>query len=270
MFHITEPAVRQAVRAPGLARGSHGLDAGCGAGNHLGLLAAEIGPSGGLTALDLAEENLAFARLTYGAEGGAETGAEGGTRPGAKPPVDYVQGDIRDLPFADGSFDWVWCADTLWPGFAIADPAAVVAEFARVTKPGGKVCLLYWSGQTLLPGHPVLEARLNAAATEAMPYLAGISPEEHHLRAGGWMRRAGLKPFQAATFVAEVKAPVDPPMREALGACYAMLWGEQEGWLSASDQHDYLRLCDPGSPDFVARRPDYYAFVTYTLFWAVR
>ncbi len=49
--------------------------------------------------------------------------------------------DLTRLPFADGAFDAVLCVTVLYHA-AILNPAEAVAELARVTKPGGLVCLL--------------------------------------------------------------------------------------------------------------------------------
>ncbi len=275
VFGLTEPAIRQAVRSLGVAEGSHGLDAGCGVGNHLGLLARQVGPTGRLIAVDLSAENLAAARAAYGRAGiGVEEGRRpelqaGGETP-APPEVEFVQGDICRLPFMDGVFDWVWCADTLWAGTTEEGPATVVAEFARVTRPGGKIALLYWSSQTLLPGYPALEARLNEAFVRTTPYLGGIAPESHYLRAATWLRQAGLKRSRARTFPAEVKTPVGPAMRETLAVCFDMFWGDLAGQVTAADWEVYRRLCEPDSPDFIADDFDYYAFVTYTMFWGTK
>jgi ubiquinone/menaquinone biosynthesis C-methylase UbiE len=271
VFGLTEPAIRRAVLSLGVPEGSHGLDAGCGAGNHLELLARQVGPTGRLVALDLSSENLAAARAAYGREGiGTEVRRRpefraGGERP-ARPEVEFVQGDICRLPFKEGVFDWVWCADTLWAGTTEAGPATVVAEFARVTRPGGKIALVYWSSQTFLPGYPGLEARLNEAFVRTTPYLGGIAPESHYLRALTWLRKAGLKRPRARTFPAEVKTPTGSAMRETLAVCFDMFWGDLAGQVAAADWEGYRRLCDPDSPDFIADDPDYYAFITYTMF----
>lgn len=254
IFHLSAPAIEQATRALRPPAGSRGLDAGCGAGCHADLLLRHVGPSGSVTGLDLSDENLAWARGHHGTTGS----------------VEWVRGDIGKLPFADACFDWVWCADTLWPGAVVGDPAGVLAEFTRVTKPEGGVALLYWSSQTLLPGHAALEARLNAAFVETVPYLAGVRPELHFLRAETWLRAAGLHRAEAGTFVAQIAGPVDPLTRRALATCYSMFWEHLAGKVSGADWSDYRRLCDPASPDFVADVPGYYAFLTYTMFWARR
>lgn len=275
VFGLTEPAVRRAMRSLRLARGSRGLDAGCGSGCHLELLARQVGPTGRLTALDLSSENLAAAKAAYGREGSGagarrRLGAQADRATALGPEVAFAQGDICRLPFADGVFDWVWCADTLWAGTGRTGPSAVVAEFARVTRPRGKIALVYWSNQTFLPGYAALEARLNCAFVEWAPYLSGIAPDSQHLRALTWLRDAGLSRLRARTFLAEVKARVRQATREALAISFDMFWGEPAGRVSEADWGEYQRLCDPDSSDFIADDPEYYGFITYTMFWGTR
>lgn len=52
------------------------------------------------------------------------------------PEYKFVEGDARDLPFADNSFDRVFFWMTLhW----IEEPQKVLEELARVTRPGGRI-----------------------------------------------------------------------------------------------------------------------------------
>ena len=52
-------------------------------------------------------------------------------------PIDYVC-DITSIPVTDGSFDAILCTEVLEH---VTDPMAVLAEFSRLIKPGGKVFL---------------------------------------------------------------------------------------------------------------------------------
>ncbi len=90
------------------------LDVGCGAGflsNHLANGGFEV------TGLDASQASIDVA-----------------ARHDATGQVRYLLGDAMHLPFADGSFDVVCAMDFLEH---VEDPVAVVAEIARVMKPGG-------------------------------------------------------------------------------------------------------------------------------------
>jgi len=250
---LREPALRAAIQALKLPGGSRGLDVGCGIGLHTLLLAQAIGPTGHVTGLDLSPEFIALA-------------GEYARKHDLAEQVSFQEGDMNHLPFEDDSFDWVWCADTLHPD-PFNEPLPALREFVRVIRPGGRVALLYWSSQKLLPGYPLLEARLDAAFAEAAPYTKGVHrPEFHLMRALGWLRDAGLENLTAHTFTADVYAPLGDETRRALTMTFQMFWGWLQPSLSAEDWAKFHRLCQPESPEFILNQPDYYAFLTYSLF----
>jgi len=72
---------------------------------------------------------------------------------------------------------------------------------------------------------------------------------------------------KALTFVANMQAPLGEIAQDALTASFQMLWGKAPSELTAEDWAEFQRLCQPESPDFILILPDYYAFITYTLFY---
>jgi len=108
----------------GLARGQQVLDAACGSGN-LTIPAARTGAE--VTGFDLVPELLAatagWARLEHLA-------------------ITVREGNVEELPFDDARFDVVLSMFGLM--FA-ARPERVLAELARVTRPGGQVALANWT-----------------------------------------------------------------------------------------------------------------------------
>ncbi len=232
--------------------GSRGLDAGCGVGLPALLLAEATGPEGRVIGLDASFESLAQAkRLAHKA--------------GLWGRVTFQPGDVNELPFADGVFDWVWSADCA--GLTVKRPGFQIEEFARVVKPGGTVALLAWSSQQLLPGHPFLEARLNATAAGVAPFTAAMEPERHFQRTLGWLCQAGLEETAVETLSGQARAPLSEDIRAALISLLEMRWEGARSEATAEDWAEYQRLCDPNSPDFILNLPDYYAFFTYSLFW---
>ncbi|MGB6836425.1 MAG: methyltransferase domain-containing protein [Dehalococcoidia bacterium] len=248
---LREPVILLAIQALQLPSGSRGLDAGCGIGSHTLLLAEAVRPGGHVTGLDLRPEFLTRAKETAEKSGLAES-------------VSFQEGDVRRLPFDDDSFDWVWSVDCV--ATMSAQPVPLLRELARVVKHGGTLAVLAWSSQQLLPGYPLLEARLNATSSGIAPFVKGRRPESHFLRALGWFRDAGLEEPRAQTFVGDVHAPLSDDVRRALLSLFEMRWGEPQSELSPEDWAQYQRLSQPQSPDFILNLTDYYAFFTYSMF----
>lgn len=255
MMHATyplrEPVLRSAIHVLNFPVGSRGLDAGCGIGLPTLLLAQSVGSAGHVTGLDLSPELLVHAREIV-------------QKAGLSKRITFREGDVNQLPFDDDRFDWAWSVDCV--GYAPFGYLPQVKELARVVKPGGIVAILAWSSEKLLPGHPVLEARLNATSAGIAPFVEGMMPESHFLRALGWFHEAGLERASAQTFAGGAHAPITNDQCSALTALFQMRWPGVQSELTQEDWEEYQRLCLPESADFILARPDYYAFFTYTMF----
>jgi demethylmenaquinone methyltransferase/2-methoxy-6-polyprenyl-1,4-benzoquinol methylase len=252
-YPLMESVHGAAIEALELAPGSRGLDAGCGIGLQALKLADAVGPGGHVTGLDLAPEHVARARELV-------------ERAGLSERISFQEGDVRNLPFDDDGFDWAWSADCVGYGPQL-EGLRSLEELARVVKPGGSVAILAWTSQMLLPGYPLLEARLNATSSGLAPYVPGeYRPEWHFPRALGWFRELGLEELSAQTFAGDVHAPLSEGLRGAMAALFAMRWFEVEPELAPEDWAEYQRLCLPESPEFIVDHPDYYAFFTYSMF----
>jgi SAM-dependent methyltransferase len=105
-----------------LREGETVLDLGSGGGIDVLLSARRVGPTGRAIGVDMTDEMLDLARRNA-----AEAGAAN---------VEFVKGTIEALPLPDASVDVVIsnCVINL-----AADKAAVLAEIARVLRPGGRV-----------------------------------------------------------------------------------------------------------------------------------
>jgi hypothetical protein len=135
-----------------------------------------------------------------------------------------------------------------------------------VVRPGGTVALVFWSGQKLLPGYPALEARLEVAQAQWIPYLKDVPPERHYLAALGWMRAADLLEPRAHCFSASVHGPLDESMQETMSCVFDMLYESAEPWLSPEEWQLTQQLCRSESDAYLARDPAYYGIVHYTVF----
>lgn len=117
-WYATTRELLTQVLGPHLSPGGTFLDAGCGPGATGSWMAA----MGRVVGVDY--EPLAL-----------ELYAE--SRPGTA----LCAASVDALPFASDSFDAALCVTVLYHE-GVADPAAAVAELARVVRPGGTVCLM--------------------------------------------------------------------------------------------------------------------------------
>jgi ubiquinone/menaquinone biosynthesis C-methylase UbiE len=128
------------------------LDVGCGSGVVTREMARRLRPDGRVIGVEPNQHLLALA-------------AELAERDGLSSLIEWRDGDARGLPFDDGSFDVVMCATVL---AHIPDSDPVVAELARVLRPGGRIGVFEIDPESFLVAHPdrVMTRRILAAATD--------------------------------------------------------------------------------------------------------
>jgi SAM-dependent methyltransferase len=195
----------------GMAQARRVLEVGCGTGAILAELAAGAPPGRQVYGLDLRREHLNLARRHA-------------------PRAGLQQGEAHALPYPNGCFDLSFCHFLLlW----VANPAQVLAEMARVTRPGGAVLALAepdYSGRIDFPAELSVLGAWQAqalAAAGAEPQLgrrlaalcvqAGLSEVEGGVLGGQW--RAAANPDDHASEWATLQAdlsslPDSPPVAE--------------------------------------------------------
>jgi len=120
-----EGAMRLSSRLMCLESDDVVLDVGCGTGNFTRTLARSVGRTTGLVVgLDLSAPMLAR--------------GEALRRQDELPQVRFVRGDATRLPFVDDAFDAVHTAGAL---HLMPDVDGVLAELARVVRPGGRLVI---------------------------------------------------------------------------------------------------------------------------------
>jgi demethylmenaquinone methyltransferase/2-methoxy-6-polyprenyl-1,4-benzoquinol methylase len=142
---------------------------------------AALDPRPGQTVLDVAA-GTAVSTVDLAAGGAyaiALDFSQGMLRAGAARPVPKVAGDAMALPLADASVDGVVISFGLRN---VADPDAALAEFHRVTRPGGRLVVCEFSSPTWTPFRTVYTeylmralpriARAVSSNPEAYVYLA--------------------------------------------------------------------------------------------------
>lgn len=193
----------RAVRAAPLPSGAAVVDVPCGDGFYTVLLARRLRPFGKVTAADQSDAYLSLARAAVAEAGDLAA-------------VEFVKADAYHLPFDDGAFDVVWCAQSF---ISLTDPVAALREMRRVTRPGGRVAVLEDDElHRVVVNWPVgLEVDVHRATAEASRARYGSKVA---LSPGRRMRQffldAGLTPRGRKTFAADRQAPFGPAARRFL------------------------------------------------------
>jgi ubiquinone/menaquinone biosynthesis C-methylase UbiE len=165
---------REELILPGtvLPPGTRLLEVGCGVGAVLGIL-GDAFPGVVLAGVDIEQRQLETVRAHL-----ASLGLQ----------ADLRQGDARELPWDDASFDHVWM---MWLLEHVAGPAAVLREARRVLVPGGKLTAIEVDYNSIWtsPTSDALDA-LFAAVVRAMD-ANGRSDAGPRLES--WLVEAGFK-----------------------------------------------------------------------------
>lgn len=243
-FESSRPEYEAMFRSVGIQPGWHVLDAGCGSGGFLPLIAEAVGPSGRIAALDLAPDNIAIVerRATAWADG---------------PPIEGRVGSLLDLPYADGAFDALWCANTT-QYLTDDELATALGEFRRVVRLGGLVALKEADGSlsALVPAPPLLLQHLSETASAT--YGGGKGSIRTPALASR-LRHAGLVAVSQRRTLGERSAPLPPATRRSLGDMLGFCARFAPEWnVPAADRPFWAQLTDPAALDRLLDDPDLY------------
>jgi SAM-dependent methyltransferase len=159
----------------GLRPGHSAIDLGCGPRGILDLLAARVSPGGRVVGLDADPAHTVMA-----AEFAAARGLSG---------IEVMTADARRTGLPSGSFDLVHARTLL---INVPVPAELVAEMARLARPGGWVASMEPDTEYTMcyPAHPAF-----ARICEIFPVVFGRNGADHTIgrRVPELFRQAGLE-----------------------------------------------------------------------------
>jgi SAM-dependent methyltransferase len=140
---VFAPLAETLLARANLVPGERVVDAGCGTGIVSRAAARLAGSAGLVTGVDRNPAMLAVARAQP-----AEANAA---------PIEWLEADAAAIPLPDGGASLVSCQQMLQ---FVPDPVAVLAEFRRLLRPGGRIAVAVWTGAEEHPFHQRLDAVL--------------------------------------------------------------------------------------------------------------
>jgi arsenite methyltransferase len=235
-YAAMQPEYEEMTRRVGIQPGWHMLDAGCGGGSFLPLLAELVGPTGRITAIDIAPENIQRVeqRIRQG-----EFAC----------PVDTRVADVTTLPFPDAAFDGLWCA-AVTSYLSDAQLMDAFREFRRVVRPGGLIAVKEYDSTALYIGPlpPAMIWRWLAAPEtpiEVTDYPAVF-------------RSLGLEQINYYTVIGERRNPLRPIERQYYRMVLPVLSANALKLdLPAKDHERWRMLIDVDHPDHILQHEDF-------------
>jgi ubiquinone/menaquinone biosynthesis C-methylase UbiE len=240
-FHVAfERELHEIVEGLPLTPQMRVLDLACGDGFYTRRISRRLGHGGAVTGVDLNPAYLEEAR-------------RGAAREGAS--IDFVAASFDALPFADGTFDFIWCAQSL---YSLPEPVVVVEHVARVLRPGGILAVLEndTMHQVFLPWPASLELPLRTAELRALERGTRHASKFYvgrHLPAV--FAAAGLEPLTHSTHAFDRQAPLGVPEQRLLQSYLDEVTARVSPYLEAPLLDELRALRDPASPRHMLKQP---------------
>lgn len=239
-----EPLDRKMIGALKLQSSDYVLDAGCGRGDHVRIFSESCPVVG----VDLKDTSLDYAKKNI-----------------RNPDVKILKADLRNLPFEDKRFSFVWSSHVF---HGVRDVRKIATELKRVLRPGGWFAIRENRVMSsLLPvdielGEPGAEARADLAFTT---HLAKdrISLGRFPYMWSEVLRDIGLQDIQVNSFLHEVQAPFTT-VQELYFQHYLLRKSEAD--ISRSDRELLRQIADPASSAYILKRPDLYFVSVSTVY----
>ncbi len=233
--HAFAGELEDIVRTLPLTPGMKVLDLACGDGFYMRHISRRLGRDGVVTGVDVNPTYLAAARRA----------AE---REGATAKIELVTASFDRLPFADGTFDFVWCAQSL---YSLPEPVVVLGHVARVLRPGGVLAVLEndTMHQVFLPWPARLELPLRTAELRSLQ-RGTRHPSKFYVgrRLPAVLAAAGLEPLQMSTHAFDRQAPLGRHEQRLLQSYLDEVTERVAPYLEASLFEELCALRDPRSP----------------------
>jgi ubiquinone/menaquinone biosynthesis C-methylase UbiE len=245
-FHLAfERELETIVADLPLMPGMRVLDLACGDGFYTRRIARRLGSSGFVTGVDV---NLGYLEQ-------ARDEASGDAGDAGLAAIDFVAASFDALPFPNDTFDFAWCAQSL---YSLPDPTVVARHVARVLKPSGIFAVLENDTlhQVFLPWPVHLELPLRAAELRTLLEQSDNSSKYYvGRRLPAVLAAAELEPLRIATHAFDRQAPLTPVVQDLLQNYLDEVTERASPHLAPELLSELRELVDPSSPRHLLDQP---------------
>jgi SAM-dependent methyltransferase len=246
--------LRELVRLLPLTPEMRIVDVGCGDGFYLPFLAEGLNSRGAVVGLDSNAAYLNMARHNP-------------ALCGVRCRIDFVAGELDDLPRHCCNCDLIWCAQCL---FSVPDPVEALGQMASMLRPGGVLAVLENDTlhQVLLPWPEHLEIELRAAEWQALG-CESRQPDTFYVgrRLPAVFRSAGLDLLGYRTRTIDRRAPLDQHVMTFLQSYLERLSKRVRPYLDSGLADEFDELINPRSSSYLLRQPDFSMTWLNVLVW---
>lgn len=233
------------VRSVGIQSGMKVLDAGCGNGRFLDIIAELVTSSGEITAIDLAEENIDTVNSLINSNH-------------FNVPVSAAIGNVTSLNFPDNSFDVVWCANVT-QYLDETNLIKALSEFKRVLKPNGIVAIKETDGTSYF-FYPTNNLTLLWDSVKPMTKFDQQRWFIHPLQMKTLLSDNGFNNTQQSTHLIDRRFPLDKATTDYLARLFEL---EDVNWSpidqqTSENQEEWKKLLNKNSPSHILSQPNFF------------
>jgi SAM-dependent methyltransferase len=230
--HCSKASEReQMIRDLQLKPGSLVVDAGCGPGLWIPLLAAGIGCKGQIIGVDISMEALVTAQLHN-------------ARKWYSPHVQFQQATLEQLPIPPGTADMIFSANV---SQYLSDPVGTFAAMGRYLAPGGRLVIKDIDFGTMRFSNidASLQARVfqSRERWEQIRVKEGYSFEDSYIgsKLAGYLREAGYGDVQEKSYLIQRRHVLSADFRFYLQGIAEWFVCEGAPLLNSEDQKNWLQ-----------------------------
>ncbi len=237
---------QQIVNDLQLKPGDWVLDLGCGAGLWSSMFAEKVKPNGRVIGVDIDSRWIEYAvqNLEHNP---------------LKDIIEYRVDDLRNLSFADETFDLVFisgCSPYL------ADIHAVLAQQKRVTQKGGRIADRSWDDGMFIvhPISPYLSGKVMLAVAQAFEERT----PEHYFdnyfgrKSHGIFRQTGFADISTTSYALQLLPPLSPAAKHYITGNAQLYTKIAAPYLSQAELNQWSGYFDPHSDTYILDRDDFY------------